>query len=421
MPASIGFIVLIGNILLALRRPKAGVWLYLVLSFIFPHSQIAGRAVSYEILGFLPLLGCVLFLSRGKVRRPNSLYIFAPLYPFLVLFSTWVSVSFYGFPMEWLNFLGLIRFCVILYIFIEFLDEDYIFYALVLIVAVNLLVCTLQLAMPSDTISIFNRLYGKETHAVLERYAELGRFARPTGTLLSPVNVGVLVIISFSIFLHRAFSFSLNSNSLLSIILAISTGILSLTKTAMLGVPVISLASALVFFVLVSNYKINDFKFRLGYVFFVFISVLAAILVSYYIFKGLYSKMWKLWYYIEFIVKPFEAFDTRYSEGGTLGETIDVISRYPILGLGTTRAQGEFLGDSTMIRVVHSTGIIGFILHISMYLYISYKVIMSNDLYRLLVLLSLFLSGLALFTFYTKYGAVVVSYCLLSGTSYRLD
>jgi hypothetical protein len=38
---------------------------------------------------------------------------------------------------------------------------------------------------------------------------------------------------------------------------------------------------------------------------------------------------------------------------------------------------------------------------------------------KIVVIASLFLSGLALFTFYTKYGAVVLAYCLVSDKDVR--
>jgi hypothetical protein len=417
MPGWIGLIVIAANFVVALRKPKAGVWIYLVLIFTLPHSQIVGRSVSYDILGFIPLLISVLFVNENKIKNPNLLYVITPLYPALMVFSTWISSTFYGFSIEPLLLFGVIRFCFLLYIFIEILDEKYIYNALIIIVGINFFTCLYQLYNPQESIDLFYRLYGKETHAVLEGYYDSGSFARPTGTLLSPVDVGVLVIISYSICLHNIFKRGGRFKNYATLILIIATGIVSLTKTALLGIPLLTLFFVVASFVTLRPRSIYKVRIKATNIFVYSILTLSLVWVVYSIYNFMQKSGYgyQIIYYASFLVDPLEAFESRYSERGQLGETIDVSLRYPFFGLGATRAQGEFLGDSTLIRVIHATGIFGLLVHISIYLYILYTIVYKSDIAKILVLSSIFMSGFALFTFYTKYGAVVLSYCLISG------
>ena len=423
MSGWLGFIIVAVNFVIALRKPKVGVWLYLVLIFVIPHSQIAGRSVSYDILGFIPLVASVIFVNKGKVKHPNLLYIIAPLYPALMIFSTWISSTFYGFDIEPLLLFGVTRFCFLLYIFIETLSEKYIYFAVLFVVFVNLVACIYQLYFPQESIGLFYNLYGKETHAVLRRYYEAGSFARPTGTLLSPVNVGVLVIIAYSICIHRIIKIGGDIYKYVSLALIITTGVVSLTKTALLGVPLLTLLAFLVNFFTIRPRSISQIGFNTSSIYGYSILAITLLLVLYSAYNFLQKSGYgyKIIYYISFIFDPMEAFESRYSESGQLGETIDVTLRYPFFGLGATRAQGEFLGDSTLIRVAHATGIFGLLVHMSIYVYMLYSIIQKSEILKILVLSSLFMSGFALFTFYTKYGAVVLSYCILSGDSISSD
>jgi len=377
--------------------------------------------VSYDILAFIPLFLSVIFVERGRVKNPKLLYVIVPLYPILMLFSTWVSNTFYGFSVEPLLLFGVTRFCFVLYIIIEVLDEKHIYNAIISIVFVNFIVCIYQLSFPQESIKLFYDLYGKETHAVLKRYYEAGSFGRPTGTLLSPVNVGVLVIISYSMCLHRIKKTENKFYNYIALLFIVATGLISLTKTAWIGIPFLTLLLLPLSFVNIVPISISDASFRvtnLKYLPFLAISILGVLYFSYSIMISSEYE-YQFLYYISFLYNPLEAFESRYSEGGQLAKTIDITLQYPIFGLGATRAQGEFLGDSTLIRVAHATGIFGIVLHISIYFYIIIQIIFQKDIYKILVISSLFLSGLALFTFYTKYGAVVLSYCLVLGANMK--
>jgi len=423
MPGWVGFVIITVNFVVALRKPKAGVWVYLVLIFVLPHAQIAGRSVSYDILGFIPLVASVIFVNRGKVKKPNLLYVITPLYPALMLFSTWISSTFYGFRIEPLLLFGIVRFCFLLYIFIETLSGKYIYYAVLVVVLVNFVACIYQLYNPQESIDLFYRLYGKETHAVLEGYYEAGSFARPTGTLLSPVNVGVLVIIAYSICIHRIIELGGGIYKYAFYILIIATGVISLTKTALLGIPILTFLALLVNSLTIRPRSISQVGFDTSSIYGYSILIASLSLVSYSIYNFMEDSGYgyQIAYYISFIFDPLEAFESRYSERGQLGETIDVALRYPFFGLGATRAQGEFLGDSTLIRVAHATGISGLLVHMSIYIYMLYSIIRKSEILKILVLSSIFMSGFALFTFYTKYGAIVLSYCILSEDSTSSD
>lgn len=416
MPSWVGLIVLFVNITLALRKPKSGVWLFLVFSFVLPHTQIVGRAVPYDIMGFVPILICIIFVNKLKIHRPNALYILVPLYPALMIFSTWVSAVFYGFSVEPLLLLGPIRFCVLIYMFVETLDNKSIVSAVFVLTIINFAVCILQLLYPQDLVDIFYNLYGQKTHSVLRGYHEAGIFGRPTGTLLSPVNVGVLVLISYSMLLYNILSGDRKVITVVAIILTVLTGVLSLTKTALLGIPIVTFFGFTLNSMIGASLGVSSVYFKKKYVFYGIGVIVLICSIAYYTYTLFMGSEYRhqVTYYLGFILDPFRAFNTRYSGGGTLAETIDVTLQYPFLGLGATRAEGEFLGDSTLIRVAHATGALGITLHSSIYLYITYVLVRSKDILKITVLLAVFLSGFALWIFYTKYGALAISFCIVS-------
>jgi hypothetical protein len=338
-----------------------------------------------------------------------------------VLFSTWISNTVYGFGVEPLLLFGIIRFCLVIVILIETLDEKNIYTGIITVVAINLALCILQLLYPESTINIFYNLYGKETHAVLERYYNAGSFGRPTGTLLSPVNVGVLAIISFSICIHRIKKYGKSIKSYIALILVVLMGLVSLTKTAWIGIPLLTMATLALGLTHVVPKTVSGITMKVQNIKYILLSAAMITIVVVSVYNIMISSDYKyqFLYYASFLYNPFEAFESRYSASGQLAETIDVTLRYPIFGLGATRAQGEFLGDSTLIRVAHDAGIVGLLVHVMIYGYLVYRAVVTNEMLKIVVIASLFLSGLALFTFYTKYGAVVLAYCLVSDKDVR--
>jgi hypothetical protein len=219
--------------------------------------------------------------------------------------------------------------------------------------------------------------------------------------------------------IHRIIKLGGNIYKYASLILIISTGIISLTKTALLGIPLLTFMSFLVNLITITPRSISQIGFDTSSIIGYSVLAVSLSLVLYLTYNFLQKSGYgyQVLYYISFIFDPLEAFETRYSESGQLGETIDVTLRYPFFGLGATRAQGEFLGDSTLIRVAHATGVLGLLTHISIYVYTLYIILRKSEVLKILVLSSIFMSGFALFTFYTKYGAIALSYCILSEDS----
>jgi len=107
---------------------------------------------------------------------------------------------------------------------------------------------------------------------------------------------------------------------------------------------------------------------------------------------------------------------SRYSVGSTnilLYDTYRTILSYPLFGVGIQTKFGEFLGDSSYVVLLHNSGIVGFSIAILFILYLFYSVLKSKSVDRLLVLIALLGSSLALpIMFFSVYQVPFLVYVL---------
>jgi hypothetical protein len=309
------------NTLISFKKPEYGVASYLVLSFICPHLRFLGPAIPYEIAAFLPVVFACSYVSKFKFRFRLE-YFFFLSYLVFGIFSTCVSVWIHGANVLWIPIAGFIRVLVVLILIREFLSTNTISKLLCVVIFVNMLVALSQVFM-EGAIDITYKLYSKEIGGgVLDQYMEEGFIPRATGTLVSPVNLGVISLISFSVSYQRIIS---GFNSIYDKILlssSIVTGIVSLSKTSIIGIPIIfitGLGVTLLKFVIRGG-VFNIWSLPKITTAFSVVSVLAWWLVSY--LKDLGFTIIR---YLGFILNPLKSFDTRYGSGSTtLDKTIEV-------------------------------------------------------------------------------------------------
>jgi hypothetical protein len=399
-----------GNTLLAFYSPKKAVGLYALSALVSPHLRVFGPAVSYEIAAFIPVGFVCFYLSRYRIR-PQLEYNLLAVYFIIAVAATVLSVARFGASVLWIPILGWLRFLFLLVLFNEFVDRGTIFKVLAAAITVNLIVATSQLFVPG-ALEMSHQLYAKESQTVLDKYLEKGLIPRAPGTLGSPVNLGVLSLISFALAFERIMRLGYTLRRIFVAVVATSTGILALSKTAILGIPLIFATGALLklsgSLVQKISVSLRGLLVTLGLLSLSGIGVWQ--LITYLSERGL-----NIIRYIGFLQDPLRAFETRYAGTGntTLDVTMEVVSANWFTGVGFTAPRGEFLGDSTYVLVLHAAGIFGALLVAALYANLGIRILRKKLLMLLLPLFALGATGFALPTLYTLIGAHVISYVIV--------
>jgi hypothetical protein len=404
-------VLVVGNSLLAFYRPKQAVGVYAFLALVSPHLRILGPAVSYEIAAFIPVSFICFFISRFKVNNHIEYGVLAA-YFIVAISATVLSVIRFGTSVLWIPILGWMRFFFLLVLFNEFVDRETIFKVFAVAIAVNLIVAISQLFVPG-ALEVTHQLYAKESQAVLDRYLERGLIPRAPGTLGSPVNLGVLSLISFALAYERIMRLGYTLRRILIAVAATSAGILALSKTAILGIPLIFTTGAVLKFLrnLVQKRSLSLRRLSMTLVLLSLGGIGVWQFITYLSERGL-----NIIRYISFLQDPLRAFETRYTGTGstTLDATMEVVNANWFTGVGFTAPRGEFLGDSTYVLALHATGIFGAVLLALLYSSLGIRILRQKLIMLLIPLFALGATGFALPTLFTLIGAQVIAYVVVS-------
>lgn len=214
---------------------------------------------------------------------------------------------------------------------------------------------------------LFYKLYYKPSLTPLELPLSLNRFTRAFGLFGSPINLSALSLI--------ALAYSLSRKNIINIILSIVIGITSLTKTAIIGIPLIIIfyITLKICYDLSTKFTYNKKQRRdvIRYIYNICI-IIASAFVLLSLINILKRNNFYVDYYLSYLTKPFEAFSSRYNINNDeilLGNTYKAISRSPLVGTGYTIITNEFMGDSTYILILKTSGIIGLLTYLFMMIY----------------------------------------------------
>jgi len=242
MPWFFGVALLGANTWLLFRRLEVGLVVYFTLSLVAPQVHMGGLVVSYEILA-APVIVLFTLLLRRFTVRPYHFLLVAVLA--ILFYATLVSEMRLPSPINWVALSGVIRSFVLLAILVDAMPARAVERVLAIAISINAVTAAIQLTIPSS-VSVFYRLYFKEAHAPLGRYFEWGFFTRATGTFGSPVYLGGLALIALAVFGTQALEWRRNRTSLVLTGAALMAGIASLSKTFLLGAPLVVLFALLV-------------------------------------------------------------------------------------------------------------------------------------------------------------------------------
>lgn len=391
MFGTIVFILLLLILMIvAFLNEKKGIIIYVIFSLLSPNLHLSGMQVSFEIVAFF-LIFLILIFKRSQIfslykNWPHRQWVW--IYFFLIIISSLIAVIKYDSTISWIGIFGYFRVICIIYMLQYVFRENperQLDNIISPILTVNLIVSIIQLAMPSS-VQLFYDLYYKDSMTPLKEVLGLGYFNRAYGTFGTPVLLGVFALFSFAVYLGYYVEKKPCRFLTLKILMAVSCGLIALSKTAILGMPtlVITVFVLGIFgFIKIKNKKILIIPFLI-------------IGIGYFMVDLLEKAGFAISWYIRFLKHPFEAFGTRYDAGtGILTETYEIINQNLILGVGPTPIGDAFVGDSMYISILYMSGIIGLFLFLGILISAIVINLIEKDTIAVLCGLVILLGGLA--------------------------
>ncbi|KIL40133.1 hypothetical protein SD70_15785 [Gordoniibacillus kamchatkensis] len=406
MTIIIGLIAAAINIIACIKNIKTGLMLYVIFVILLPVIKIFGLTVSYEIFFFMPLL--ILVLVKKSRIYINGIHSLLFLYLLLTLLSTLLTVLFNSeATLMVLGVFGLIR-SILLIVLLSLMFNDghekieTIFFV---VIFVNLIVVLIQMMYP-QSVKVFYDLYYKEGLTPLKTYLELGRFYRGLGTFGTPIYLGILSLIIVAFTFSKFLSSRYSLKNIIAFFCSLVCGLISLTKIFLLGMLII-VVSGILLYVLLGYYKNIKSKQLLFFLFTIIMSALALNeIVKYSRQSGFFID-----YYIEYLTKPFEAFETRYdSSSGNLINTYLTFTDHPFFGVGKTIFTNEFIGDSALITILHDTGAIGIAIYILIFMKLLILQLKDKNITGVLIIITLLLTGFAAPVLTSIFGTLAIAY-----------
>lgn len=399
-------LVLANSIIGIFGKRKLALLIYITLAIIAPITNIFGAKVSYEILGFFPLL--FFYLISKKSRKVSKISIYLISYFSIFILSTLVSNLIHSPRNEFLAIFGVARMILLFLIFIDDTKNlNIIKKALQIALFTNILAMIMQFILP-NAVEIFNKLYVKESSTAISWFLQVGRFTRLTGTFTNTAPAGYFFLVVLAIHLVEYTKTRSKFNAVI-IIVSLIGGLATVSKTFYIGCPILLLANFILYTSMKSKEKnsVKGLDFKKPAI--IIITVLGIIL-----FNNFTSNKLSTSYYIENLGLS-KIFVSRYSaQSGVLMETIDVIKDNLLIGVGATKISNEFVGDSLYVSILHGTGLLGLIIIGFLMIKLTLTNIKKANRQNLLLLVCILMIGFATTTLFNILGMLVLAFVELN-------
>ena len=330
------------------------------------------------------------------------------------------------------HFIGLAQYVLgvlCLSIFIKQIPNDsqrwrIMVYGIGIITAINMVFTVTQFAsltLGRDILSVLYAYPGKQ--GPLNDMIEVQYFSRAFGASYSPLVLASIVLLSCGIIMgqvNQPFSWKW----ILLFSMTLMLGFLAFSKTVMLGILILLVIFAVC--LVVSSERRRLLRRFVPYaIATVAVAVLAAVIA---IAIGLKSQVS---YYYGYYLNPLEAFDSRYGnltntqdrepdttdildseETGNMADVSDIIAEHPIIGVGPAPVEGEFLGDSQIMTVLHDGGILAAVCYGGCYLWLVIGCIRRKEYSRVLIIAGLAIACVSIPVLTYGLSIPFVAYCL---------
>ncbi|WP_438710606.1 hypothetical protein ACSTS3_17560 [Aquimarina muelleri] len=287
------------------------------------------------------------------------------------------------------------------------------------IVKLNFAAVICQALFPKIVFRFFMELYYQPSLEVykhaLEHFEAHGWIPRVFGWFGSPIDLGAIMLLCWAYFIHIIITNNKKGNIVLALMIII-TGVSPLSKTFLIGAPIISLFYLL--YIISNGISKRLFVKVAKFMIFTTSSFVLLYLILLQTFIGPYVK-----YYFKFIFDPLSSLSARYAAKGDelfLNTTYEVIKENWISGVGPSAIRGEFVGDSEYVTIIHNTGIIGFIIFLILIFFLIAKFIIKKNIMCMLVLIALLLVSIGGMTFYFSTICLPFIFFLLFNQQHKL-
>lgn len=317
-----------------------------------------------------------------------------------------------------INYIASVAILAILIDSIDTVTDRYrikkVFFVFILItVAINLVFTFLQAYVYDAGLWVTDTLYGSEhRYGPINQIINYGRFSRLYGTFFTPIILGgfslLAAILMFTLFTQE----KLNKYYLILGSAATFIGVLSLTKTLLLGVPVILVGLIILGFFLDKELRKEYLKRTMAVILCVAISYGAGYLFTPNDNKG-HAK-----YYFGMILNPVDALSSRYAgifnkdetvvpapddedyleepleqdddePKGIVDSAFGVFKKHAVIGVGLSPINGEFMGDSYFISILHNGGLVAFSLFVILFCYLFFTSLKKKYFDKVVLLVGL--------------------------------
>ncbi len=373
----INIFFLLAIVICAFRHYRISVLLYVIGMFVSPVIHIGTLYLSFDIWCF-PVLFLIVLLKWNRCLRVK-IDCFS-LLPYFLIYIVIMAVNaiVYQAGISLPTVYAILRFILTIAIIKNAWQDELFFWvdkALFAILLVNLSCCVLQLTnlVPVD---VFYNFYYKPSMTPLMTQLQAGRFDRAYGATGTPVYLGAIAALSYAFYIPACVGEDTKGIKLRygKLMIAAACGMMALSKTAILSIPLITIFSMIVY---LCNEKKRGLKSLLRFGAFLLGGICVLVLIAVW----LESKGYFILYYLEFLKDPLKAFETRYnSETGILSGAMKIIKANLLFGVGNRVFPDVFVGDSVYVVLLYETGILGLLAYMFPYIFAFVRSIREKQL-----------------------------------------
>lgn len=373
------------------KNLKTCVFIYVLSLFIAPVLNIQSLGLGFDIWAFPFIVLFYLIRKKSITIKLNS----HSLIPYFIIYSLIIIINSLIFDSEIsiASLYATFRFIFTISLIFDVWENEILYYVdkvLGVVLLLNLLCAILQITKIVP-VKIFYDLYYKASSTPLMSVLELGYFNRAYGTFSSPVILGGVSALAYGIYIS---AFINDQNKLKFVvpkmIACVICGIMALSKTAILSIPIITILNYAYFLFFNKNIKRTNLIKNIAFIAIGFIGLL--FVVVWMEKNGLFIE-----WYLKYLKNPFEALTTRYDkDSGILKETLKIVKKYFIFGVGDTLFKDVFVGDSTYIVLLYQSGIVGLIAYFFPYFASFLTSLAKRDLIKIMLTVVFLLISLGL-------------------------
>ena len=335
-----------------------------VFSLVSPYIAVGSESIDSMYIMVLLTVACVALKKKGKIKwvynkrvTEYSRLLCAVMGVYMI---AWILFSRRDFMVTLKTILGLAKLLmfVILSLYMNNGYDKETQYAqlrkgVYALIIVNAFASVVQLNSVSYGIMIVEAFGRDNALSLLPVITQWGRFSRCFGIMDTPMSYGIFSVLALFFIIN-------DKNQRRPVVkyimaaLSMFCGIASASKSFLLGCVLVLAIKILIEFPMQKQKKA-----LWGYL---GVLVVVVLVVSMYdrIGEFIRDNFGSTYLYIwEFLSKPMEAFATRYSDDAELmGDTVDVIKEYWLLGVGPSSIKNERAIDSAFMNILHNGGVI---------------------------------------------------------------